>query len=407
MSYELPAREQIEPLARRVYQLLNAPNETSAGETQRQRMERLSAAAARFREDSATLSRMLLGPVAEQLGGKRLLIVGDGALLYIPFVALPLPAAGATAGVQNSRPLNADCEIVNLPSAATLAALRRETAGRSRAPEVAAILADPVFEKDDRRVARGKRSSVRQAQARGRPTRQPSERLDAMSRSNPAGAPLGAAGARQFRRLPYTRLEVGAITPFVPAGKLKLALDFEASRETALSPELGRYRIIHFATHGLLDSENPPFTALVLSLVDSSGRPRDGFLRLRDVYNMKLGADLVVLSACQTALGKEMKGEGLIGLTRGFMYAGAPVVVASLWEVNDRASAELMSRFYEGMLGERHLGPAAALRAAQEAMRSQKRWEGPYYWAGFVIQGDWEIREDPTVTPKRLDTRLR
>ena len=128
---------------------------------------------------------------------------------------------------------------------------------------------------------------------------------------------------------------------------------------------------------------------VVLSLVDEQGRPQNGFLRLYDIYNLKLQADLVVLSACQTGLGKDIKGEGLVGLTRGFMYAGAPRVVSSLWQIEDRASAELMRRFYEAMLA-RHLPPAVALRTAQVSMWKDKRWREFYYWAAFTIQGDWK-----------------
>jgi CHAT domain-containing protein len=126
----------------------------------------------------------------------------------------------------------------------------------------------------------------------------------------------------------------------------------------------------------------------VLSLVDEHGRSKDGFLQTRDVYKLKLSADLVVLSACQTALGKDVRGEGLIGLSRGFMYAGAPRIVASLWPVPDRAAFELMRRFYEGIL-KRGLRPAAALRAAQVAVRRDRRWRSPSCWAAFTLQGDW------------------
>lgn len=156
-----------------------------------------------------------------------------------------------------------------------------------------------------------------------------------------------------------------------------------------MSEQLGQYRIIHFATHGLLNSQHPELSGVVLSLVDERGQPQDGFLRSHEVYNLKLNADLVVLSGCQTALGKNVKGEGLIGLTRGFMYAGAPRVVASLWRVPDKPTAELMKRFYKGMLAE-GLRPAAALRAAQIEMWKEKRWSAPYYWAAFVFQGEWK-----------------
>jgi CHAT domain-containing protein len=166
------------------------------------------------------------------------------------------------------------------------------------------------------------------------------------------------------------------------------ALDFDASRDTVLRADLGQYRILHFATHSLLNNEHPELSGVVLSLVDRSGRPQNGFLRLYDIYNLRLGSDLVVLSACQTALGGEIKGEGLIGLTRGFLYAGAPRVVATLWEIDDRTTAAMMKRFYEGMLarGER---PAAALRAAQVATWKTRGWDAPYYWASFTLQGEW------------------
>jgi CHAT domain-containing protein len=186
--------------------------------------------------------------------------------------------------------------------------------------------------------------------------------------------------------LRFSRQEAEGITALAPEEKSLKAIDFKANKPTATSVDLSQYRIVHFATHGLLNSQHPELSGIVLSLVDEQGQPQDGFLRLHEVYNLKLGADLVVLSACQTALGKEVKGEGLVGLTRGFMYAGAARVVASLWSVDDKATAELMKRFYQGVLGEGQR-PVAALRAAQMAMWKAKK--APYYWAAFVLQGEW------------------
>ena len=166
------------------------------------------------------------------------------------------------------------------------------------------------------------------------------------------------------------------------------ALDFEANRATAMSDQLSQYRYVHFATHGLADSERPELSTIVLSLYDEQGRPQDGFLRAHEVYNLNLPAEMVTLSACETGLGKLTKGEGLVSLTRGFMYAGAARVVVSLWSVNDRATAELMTKFYRRVLieGER---PASALRSAQVEMWRDKRWGAPYYWAAFTLQGEW------------------
>ena len=173
-----------------------------------------------------------------------------------------------------------------------------------------------------------------------------------------------------------------------PQGEGFEALDFQASRETATSPDLAQYRIVHFATHGLLDSKHPELSGLVLSLVDQQGKSRNGFLDLEDVYNLNFAADLVVLSSCETGLGKEIDGEGLVGLTRGFMYAGAQRVIASLWKVDDAATAELMEYFYRGVLKER-MTPAAALRQAQLKMLQKKRWAAPYFWGAFILQGEW------------------
>ena len=168
------------------------------------------------------------------------------------------------------------------------------------------------------------------------------------------------------------------------------ALDFDANREMAVAGDLGTYQVIHFATHALINNQHPELSGLVLSLVDRDGRPREGFLRLNDIYNLRLPADLVVLSACQTGLGQEIRGEGLIGLTRGFMYAGVPRVITSLWQVDDKATSELMGRFYQGMLGTTKLSAAAALRQAQIEMWRQKDWQSPYYWAAFALQGEWQ-----------------
>ena len=349
-SVVLPKRSEVERLSRSFYDDLTKP-ETSG-----------------VPEAGKVLTRILLGNVASSLGNKRLLIVANGALQYMPFAALPDPD-----GFQ--QPLMVNHEIVSVPSASTLAVLRRETLKRKPAQKTLAILADPVFSPDDTRIGGGPERiavAVRDADA-------------VLARSL---TDLGFVGQR-LPRLPGTRREAAGIIPLVPAVKRKQALDFDASRATLMSPEIGQYRILHLATHGLLNSAHPELSGIVLSLVDRQGRPQDGFLRLNDVYNLKLSADLVVLSACQTGLGKDVRGEGLVGLTRGFMYAGARRVVASLWKVDDRATAELMKQFYTAMLRGQGRRPGEALREAQIAMWKTKGWENPYYWAAFTLQGEW------------------
>ena len=387
---QLPKRAEIEATTRRVYEMLTAPQHRP-DEAEAKRRARIEEARVSYWTQAAELSRMLLGPVASQLGRKRLLIVADGALQYIPFAALPAPSSGND-GERNSgvepQPLFVEHEIVSLPSASTLATLRRETAGRKPAEKSLAILADPVFTDDDTRVRR----DVSKARAKGKIRSDDSDETDIvslqMTRSCRETGVIGAEGA--FGRLLNTRREAMAISALVPERERMQALDFEASRTTALRPELGDYRIVHFATHGMLNNIHPELSGIVLSLVDKEGRRQDGFLRLQDIYNLKLQAELVVLSACQTGLGKEIKGEGLVGLTRGFMYAGAPRIVASLWKVDDRATSELTKRFYQGMLGPEALSVAGALRQAQLSIWKQKQWREPYYWAAFVLQGEWK-----------------
>ena len=190
-------------------------------------------------------------------------------------------------------------------------------------------------------------------------------------------------------RLLSSRVEARNIAAVAPPDQVIANVDFAASRENAMSSNLANYRILHFATHGLLDTTHPEFSGLVFSLYDKTGKPQDGFLRLDQIYNLNLNSEMVVLSACQTALGKDVRGEGLIGLTRGFMYAGAKRVVASLWKVDDAATAEFMKRFYQSVL-QKHLSPAAALRRTQNEIRGIPRFRSSYFWAGFTLQGDWK-----------------
>lgn len=377
-SFELPKRAKVEEAARHVYELLTARTYTEGEKEQLKNKEkrkvdlalkahsaRVAKADAEYWEAAATLSHMVLGPAAELLGRKRLLIVSEGILQYIPFAALPPPQSK---GLASKTPLIIEHEIISLPSASTLAVVRRELSNRIPAQKMVAVFADPIFSKNDKRVINrqlGKEGG--EATVRG----------------------IGIRG--DFEPLIYSRLEAKTISSLVQAGECKLALDFEASRATAMSPELAQYRIIHFATHGLLNSEHPALSGLVLSLVDINGNSQDGFLRLQDIYNLNLPADLVVLSACKTGLGKDIKGEGLVGLTRGFMYAGAALVLSSLWTVSDKATSELMESFYKAILEEKGKSPAAALNDAQIKMWRKKKGKlsHPYYWAGFILQGDW------------------
>ena len=394
-AYQLPGRRTIARQARKVHRLVAGQRKAIRGASPAQKRHRIARADIRYDRAVAELSRMILGPAAKDLTNKRLLVVTDGALAYVPFSLLPEPRASKTNRSGEAVPLIVHHEIVNLPSASVLAILREQERQRKPATRAVAVLADPVFDAHDPRVAGA--MPPRPAAAAQTRSVKPGP-LDGLLADNfsanlltRSATDLGLArnGHLALPRLRFTRLEADAIMRVTPPGKGMEAVDFKANRATATGPELGHYRIVHFATHGLLNSEHPELSGLVLSLVNKKGKPQNGFLSLEDIYNLDLPADLVVLSACETGLGKEISGEGVIGLTRGFMYAGASRVVASLWKVSDVATAQLMANFYRAMEKD-GLAPAAALRAAQIAMWKQRRWHRPYYWAAFQIQGEWK-----------------
>ena len=357
-SYELPKRSDIETAAKNF-------RDTTTDARYRNIPQKVA-------ETSAVLSKLILQPAVAQLRQKRLLIVPDGVLHYTPFAALTMPQ---TAGQNANLPLIAQHEIITLPSASTLAILRQNYPDRKPPNQTLAILADPVFSPTDERV-------------KGQLTPAITDKLEAnnlglnrsLRTSNMAWPP---------NRLPFTRQEAQNILALVPTASGVQSFDFAASRATATNSSLANYQIVHFATHGMANSENPELSGILMSMVDDKGNPVNGFLRLTDIFNLKLAAKLVVLSACQTGMGQNIKGEGMVGLTRGFMYAGAQRVAVSLWSVDDEGTAVLMQKFYQKMLQEK-LAPAAALRAAQLEMIQDKKWQSPYYWAAFTLQGEWK-----------------
>jgi len=346
-AFSVPGRAILEPLIRNAHQQLSLlePNAQAQKETLTQ------------------LSTLLLGPIAKELEAKRLAVIPDGALHYLPFGALPLPEAGS----QARAPLAESFDLTYLPSASFLALLREEPSPPNQNALSIAVFADPVFRRDDARFPAAEASP-------------PSS----------TGHVRGSAGESDsgLWRLPQTSREAEAILALAPREKVLRAIGFRASRATLFNTDLSRYRFLHFATHGELDASRPRLSSLALSFLDPNGAPSDGMVRMHELYGLKLNAELVTLSGCETALGKAVHGEGLVGLTRAFTIAGARGVVASLWRVPERATAELMTRFYQAMLRD-GLSPAAALRAAQSAVREQRRWRDPFYWAGFTLQGDF------------------
>ncbi len=342
-SVELPPKTLIEEDANAVARLLASVLERRRRPEQQAKLKR-----ARFK-----LRAEIISPIAEHLRLKNIIFIGDGALQRIPFAALP--------SENDTRiPLGLAHEITIAPSASVLIALRDRKALRPTPQHSIAVFADPVFSANDPRVS------------------QRTESIQAKFRRTTLSGTLG--------RLVFSDEEASAIKANSPRDSL-VAIGFEASKQKFVSSSIGDYRFLHIATHGFLDTRSPELSSLVFSLLDRRGRPIDGFLGLSEIDGLHLNAELVVLSACDSGLGKQLPGEGIVGFGHAFLRAGAQRVMVSLWPVDDEATAVFMKLFYKGLLSQ-HFSPAAALRSAQKYMQKQVRWSDPYYWAGFVLEGD-------------------
>ena len=358
-SYELPPQSEISKQVQSLYKQLTIPPGSS------QTME-ISAAV-------RDLAQTILVPIAAELNKQRLIIVAHNALNYVPFQLLTNPNDG--------QPLIASHDVVNAPSATILGSLSEERQWR-KSKKVLAAFGSPVFESNYSVKVKNGNPDVTSLQALKH------DRWQQALRDIELNGDMFDPSTIQ--PLLYVGRELANLRNVVGESQSMIAADFEASRDNLFKTDLTQYSIIHFATHGFLDPKRPENSGLVLSTITPEGKAQDGFLSLRDIYQLRAPVDLVVLSACQTGLGKDVRGEGLIGLTRGFMYAGASSVVASLWKVDDEATAELMKRFYKNML-EEGMTPATALREAQNSFRQDPVWSAPYYWAGFTLQGDYQV----------------
>ena len=283
-----------------------------------------------IRQAAAALMRVALP--AKTLRGlpNRMVVVADAGLLGLPFGLLPT-STGETLGATH--------DLVYLPSIAILQAIRRQDVPSAR--QELAVVAAPSL------------------------------------------------ASRDLPDLPYARQEAEAIASLLPKEQVWVALGTNASRSTVMSTDWRRFTTVHFAAHAIVDRNRPEMSGIVLSPPPPGVSAQDGVLRLNDIYNLNMPARLVVLSGCETAAGRGLDSEGIFSLSRAFFYAGATRVLASLWPVEDRATAQFMRAFYQALLVE-HSTPASALRVAQRRLSADSRWANPYYWAGFVLQGNWD-----------------
>src|SRR5678815_4576441 len=303
------------------------------------------------------LYKVVLQPAQGMIGEKRVMVVADGALNYIPFeVLLKTHDGGDFSSLGYLVKTN---EVIYAPSASVVGAIKQQRT--QNASKAMLIIADPVFNSNDTRAQKRVAAPAGDAEVRGLGIQ---SALTDVSGSAPP-APSGPMEGLPLARLNGTRTEADQISKLAKpsGGQADVWLDLDANEDSLDTRDITKYRVIHVATHGLLKAERTQFTGVVLSLVGN--KTNDGFVRTDEVFNLRLGSPLVMLSACETGLGKEKRGEGVMGLTRAFMYAGAPTVGVSLWSVADKSTADLMTDFYKRLLSSEGTTSSSALRGAQ------------------------------------------
>ncbi len=370
-TYKLPSSVEIEKLSWPVatYFKTQFKLENESLENRRERIAEQEF----FRKSLTSFSETILGQINKHLTKKKIIFVANRTLQGMPFAALLKPN---TKNNQDWQPLVIDHEIINLPSISILGALREKTIKEPLPSKSIMIAADPVLTSNDNRLGFNSKKNIE------------TSKINYMDEKIEPVLAKRLFERGNFGQLPFVGLEAQAIANVYSKDSPKLLLGLSANLLNVTNPEISEYSILHFATHGFIDKLSPELSGIVLSLYDANGNDQDGYLTANNIFNLKLKANLVVLSACETGLGKELKAEGILGLTRGFFYAGAKRVLFSLWNINDESTSVLMKRFYTAMKKEK-LTPAAALRQAQISMYKNKKWSAPYYWAAFQLQGDF------------------
>ncbi len=365
-SIILPPRAEIESHIEKLRELLTS-REIKQGEFIESYQARISEAENIYKIESKQLSDKLFGQIADKISNKRLIIVPDGKLHYFPIAALPFPNSTA------HLPILMTNETVYEPSASTLALLMQNGKQISASPKDLLIFSDPIFSIKDERIT--PTGTEKQTQPETGILQTEKFRF--------------AESLTSLARLSASQDEADAILQIIGESASTALGGAAATRERALDASISDYKIIHFATHGLINEERPELSGIVMSQFDETGQNLKGVVRLQDIYEMNLSADTVVLSACNTGIGKEVKGEGLLSLNNAFLQAGAKTVVSSLWKVDDYAAQELMKNFYlELTTGS--VTTSKALQRAQIKMWQSSRYKSPFYWAAFKVEGNFQ-----------------
>lgn len=362
-SYVLPSRRVLENRIEKIREVFES-RQILSDETPEVYQNRIDNLENIFNDEAKFLSTELLGQVVDKIADKRLIIVPDGKLALLPLSALPFPDSAENLIAKN--------EIVYEPSATLLSILPKIQTHKQLPTKDLLVFADPVFDETDNRLtAKNDTKSI----------------LSTVLGLNLRDFRLLDANGK-IPRLPETQTEADSIAETVGKYRTEIASGFAANRERVLDSTISDYRMLHFATHGLVDINRPEVSSIVLSQVDETGQKREGFLRLQDIYALDLASNLVVLSACQSGIGKEIKGEGLMSLNNAFLQAGAKSVVSSAWKVDDNATNKLMQIFYANLI-DKGFTTSEALRQAQLEMSGSAQFSSPFYWAAFTVQGEF------------------
>jgi CHAT domain-containing protein len=347
--HPLPPRQELERLARDLHEAWRAPGDRG-----------------RNIEAARALTRAVFGPLDGKLVERRWLLVPDGALHIVPMAMLAREALATSDG---------DRSTITVVPSLRLLEVARDRGARRAGPGLLAIVADPIYSPDDPRIRRG--VPVAESGTPAQPSAGPG---DVVLQTN-----LDLAGPVALQRLPSAWIEARDIAAVAgDPSQTKLLTGAQANLAELRRLPFDRIGVLHFATHAWADTEDPALAAVALSHWDVEGRPVDGLLYARDINRLQIDAHLVVLSACETALGREILGESPMSIAQGFLRAGARSVVATLWKVPDTSTALLMREFYRQLLHERR-PPQEALERAQQHLRGQSRWSDPHYWAGFQL----------------------
>jgi CHAT domain-containing protein/Tfp pilus assembly protein PilF len=379
-SLPLPNRSEIDNSVSIVYRSLIARTLFIPGETQNARAARIAAADLDFLPAAKELSASILGPARKYLNRRRLLVVADGPLLHLPMAVLPLSTSNS-----DYVPIVYDHEVIALPSASLVGQLRTQFEHESSHPKQISIFADPVFSAEDTRLHLAK---TLRGPNRVQPYLDNGDVHEAIR--NAAEWRGGAKSASLLPRLPGTRTEAMAISALVSENNRLLALDFDASLNRLLETDVANSQILHFATHGILDPEHANLSGIMLSLFQKDGSRQAGFLSARHVLSKRFNSSLAVLSACRTGIGREIVGDGLVGLPRAFMFSGVRRLLVTMWAVDDAATSDFMAAFYRELLGSANADPSSVLRTTQLQTMKHSERSFPYFWGAFSLYGDWK-----------------